>query len=347
MASQADRVRSVSMRDVAEHAGVSGQTVSRVANGMGNVAKKTQERVEQAMAELGYRPNIAARALRSGEFRSIAVVAFDADSLGNVRTISAIGNEAARRNYAIELIQIQSAGGASGAADFSWAMRRLWQEAVDGIILILETTDATAAALRMPDNVPVVIVDAGPDRRYPAVDAHQEQGALLAVDHLLELGHPTVWHVAGPAISNAAAARRRAWQSRLEGLGRVVPPVVLGDWTPESGYRAGLTLAENPEATAVFVANDQMALGVLRAFHEKGIPVPDRVSIVGFDDMAESAQFWPPLTTVRQQFALAGATAVALLVDEIEGREVAAGIRRIGTELVVRDSTQRWSHDSR
>ncbi|WP_426322002.1 LacI family DNA-binding transcriptional regulator [Microbacterium sp. E-13] len=145
MSSQTERVRSVSMRDVAELAGVSGQTVSRVANRLGNVAKKTQERVEQAMAELGYRPNIAARALRSGEFRSIAVVAFDVDSLGNVRTISAVANEAARRDYAIERIQIQSTGAASGAADFSWAMQRLGQEAVDGIILILKTTDATAA----------------------------------------------------------------------------------------------------------------------------------------------------------------------------------------------------------
>ncbi|WP_426322000.1 substrate-binding domain-containing protein [Microbacterium sp. E-13] len=148
-----------------------------------------------------------------------------------------------------------------------------------------------------------MIVDAGPGHRYPTVDAHQEQGALLAVDHLLELGHPTVWHVAGPATSNAAAARGRAWRSRLEGLGREVPGVLSGDWTPESGYRTGLQLADRSDVTAVFAANDQMALGVLRAFHEKGVPVPGRVSVVGFDDMGESGQFWPPLTTVRQQFA--------------------------------------------
>jgi DNA-binding LacI/PurR family transcriptional regulator len=347
MSSSADRGRSVSMRDVAARAGVSGQTVSRVANGVGNVAPGTQERVEQAMAELGYRPNLAARALRSGEFRSIAVVVFNAESLGNVRTIGAIASEAARRDYAIELIQIQANRGESGADDFSWAMRRLGQDAVDGIILILETTEATAAALRIPDNVPVVIVDAGPDHRYPTVDANQEQGALLAVDHLLDLGHPTVWHVAGPAVSNAAAARRRAWEARLTELNREVPPVLAGDWTPESGYDAGVKLAELPHVSAVFVANDQMALGVLRAFHEKGLPVPGAVSVVGFDDMAESAQFWPPLTTVRQQFGRTGATAVALLVDEIEGREVAAGVRRIDTELVVRASTGPWSPPAR
>ncbi|KJK11519.1 LacI family transcriptional regulator, partial [Terrabacter sp. 28] len=308
----ADRTRSVSLLDVAERAGVSGQTVSRVANNMGNVAKGTRERVERAMAELGYRPNIAARALRSGTFRSIAVVTFDVESFGNVRTISAIANEAALRNYAVELIQIPSEGGQAGAVNFSWAMQRLGQEAVDGIILILETSDATAAALGIPQDLPVVIVDAHTGPLYPAVDADQQQGAELAVNHLLELGHSTVWHVAGPAVSNAATARRQAWESCLTALGREVPPALTGDWTPESGYRAGLELAETPGVSAVFVANDQMALGVLRAFHERGIAVPDQVSVVGFDDMAESAQFWPPLTTVHQHFELAGSTAVSL-----------------------------------
>jgi DNA-binding LacI/PurR family transcriptional regulator len=334
-----DRIRSASMLDVAERAGVSGQTVSRVANNMGNVAKDTRERVERAMAELGYRPNIAARALRLGAFRSIAVVTFDVETLGNVRTISAIANEAARRNYAVELIQIQSDGKEAGAADFSWAMQRLGQEAVDGIILILETTDATAAALGIPDNLPVVIVDANAGPQYPSVDANQRQGAELAVNHLLELGHSTVWHVAGPEVSNAATARRHAWEGLLKASGRDVPPVLVGDWTPESGYRAGLQLVDTPGVSAVFVANDQMALGVLRAFHEKGVAVPEQVSVVGFDDMAESAQFWPPLTTVHQHFELAGSTAVSLLVDELEGRDVTAGVRRIETELVVRDSS--------
>jgi len=337
-----DRNRSVSMLDVAERAGVSGQTVSRVANNVGYVAEETRERVKRAMAELGYRPNIAARALRLGAFRSIAVVSFDVETLGNTRTISAIANEAAHRNYAVELIQIRSAGDEAGAADFSWAMQRLGQEAVDGIILILETTDATSSALGIPENLPVVIVDANARPRYPSVDADQRQGAELAVNHLLELGHPTVWHVAGPSISNAGIARRQAWQDRLAELGLEAPPVLMGDWTPESGYRAGLELAETPGVSAVFVANDQMALGVLRALHEKGVPVPEQVSVVGFDDMAESAQFWPPLTTVHQHFELAGSTAVALLVDEIEGRPVRAGVRRIATDLVIRASTRRF-----
>ncbi|WP_426321994.1 LacI family DNA-binding transcriptional regulator [Microbacterium sp. E-13] len=327
------------MRDVAEFAGVSGQTVSRVANNMGNVAERTRRRVELAMVELGYRPNIAARALRSGEFRSIAVVAFGLETLGNIRTVSAIADEAARRNYAVELISVQHTPDEPSAADFSWAMRRLGQDAVDGIILILETSKSATAALELPPGVPAVIVDAGAAFEHPSVDANQEQGARLAVDHLLSLGHPTVWHIGGPTVSNAAAARAKAWRSRLEEAGLPLPDMVSGDWTPESGYAAGLELASRGDVTAVFAANDQMALGALRAFHERGVGVPADISVVGFDDMAESAQFWPPLTTVRQNFETAGATAVLLLVDQIEKREVAAGRRVIDTDLVVRAST--------
>ena len=325
------------MREVAELAQVSGQTVSRVANNMGNVAERTRRRVEEAMEELGYRPNIAARALRSGEFGSIAVVAFGLDTLGNVRTVSAIADTAAERNYAIELITVQHT--LDESADFTWAMRRLGQNGVDGIILILETTKSATAALELPAGVPAVIVDAGAAFDHPSVDTNQSQGALLAVDHLLELGHPTVWHIGGPPVSNAAAARAAAWRSRLEETGRPVPEMIEGDWTPESGYAAAIGLAARSDVTAVFAANDQMALGALRAFHEQGVAVPADISVVGFDDMAESAHFWPPLTTVRQHFEVAGATAVSLLVDQIERREVAPGKRVVDTELVVRAST--------
>lgn len=338
----AERSRSVSMRDVAELAGVSGQTVSRVANEMGNVAERTRRRVERAMEQLGYRPNIAARALRRGEFRSIAVVVFGLETLGNIRTVSSIADEAARRGYAAELITVHNIKDEPGA-DFSWAMRRLGQDAVDGIILILETSRSATAALELPAGVPAVIVDAGAAFEHPSVDADQEQGARLAVDHLLALGHPTVWHIAGPSVSNAAAARAKAWRSRLEQAGRPVPDIVIGDWTPESGYTAARELVARGDVSAIFAANDQMALGALRALHESGVAVPAAVSIVGFDDMAESAQFWPPLTTVRQHFETAGATAVSLLVDQIDHREVGAGRHVIDTDLVVRASTGPFS----
>jgi len=332
--------RSVSLREVAQRAGVSGQTVSRVANNVPNVAEPTRRKVLAAMSELGYRPNVAARALRRGSFGSIGVVVFTLGTLGNIRTISGIVAEAARRDYAVELIQVQPATEDDATeGQVSSALSRLGQDAVDGIIVIIESHLISKSALEFPDGIPSIIVEAGarPDR--PSINADQIEGARLAVRHLLDLGHPTVWHVAGPSESNSARERTETWRELLAAEGRAIPEPFHGDWSAEAGYRAGLQLAEIPEATAVFVANDQMALGLLRALHERGLRVPEDVSVVGFDDMDEAAHFWPPLTTVHQFFEDAGSLAVSLIIDEIQGRDLEPGERKVGIELVSRQSS--------
>jgi DNA-binding LacI/PurR family transcriptional regulator len=335
-----DTPRSVSLREVAQRAGVSGQTVSRVANNVPNVAETTRQRVLAAMDELGYRPNVAARALRRGAFGSIGVVVYSLGMLGNIRTIAGLGAEAARRDYAIELIQVQpTVGDAAAEAPVTSALSRLSKDAVDGIIVVIESHLISHTSLTFPEGIPHVIVASGarPDR--PSVNADQSQGTQSAVQHLLELGHPTVWHIAGPAASNSARERAESWRSVLSEHHRPIPEPIYGDWSAESGYEAGRRLAGIAEATAVFVANDQMALGAMRAFHERGVRVPEDISIVGFDDMAESAHFWPPLTTVHQNFEEAGSLAVSLIVDQIQGRTLDPGVRTIGTRLVVRSST--------
>ena len=339
MNSIGERGRSVSQRDVARLAGVSGQTVSRVANGVEVVAERTRLRVEAAMAQLGYRPNVAARALRLGAFGSIGVVVFNLNTLGNVRTIGAIATEAAARGYAIEILQVQPAHADSSETGVPSAFKRLSEDAVDGIIIIIESHIISEAALQFPSGVPSVVVESGARPDLPSVNAHQSQGARLAVDHLLDLGHPTVSHISGPAVSNSASQRAAAWRETLERRGRPLPDVIVGDWTSDFGYHAGLRLADDPAVTAVFAANDQMALGAIHAFHRRGLRIPGDISIVGFDDMAESAQFWPPLTTVHQDFEAAGALAVSLIIDEIQGGTPEPGEHRIGTSLVVREST--------
>ncbi|MDQ1130349.1 LacI family DNA-binding transcriptional regulator [Microbacterium sp. SORGH_AS_0888] len=332
-----DRNRGVSMLDVARLAGVSGQTVSRVANNSASVSERTRDRVLAAMAELGYRPNVAARALRRGAFGAIGVVVFSLDSLGNVGTIGGILTDAAARGYAIELIQAMPAT-TDGEAVAS-AVSRLDQDAVDGIIVVIESHLMSVASVGFPPGMPSVVIQSGASADRPSVTADQTAGSREAVDHLVSLGHDTVWHIAGPRASKAAAERTAAWRSRLEELGRPVPPVFTGDWTPESGYRIGRELLEIPEVTAVFAANDQMALGAIRAMHESGRRVPEEISVVGFDDMAESAYFWPPLTTVHQDFGAAGSLAVSLVIDQIEGRRVENGVHRVPTSFVVRGST--------
>lgn len=322
------------MADVAQRAGVSSQTVSRVSNGDAAVVEATRAKVLDAMKELGYRPNSAARALKRGEFRTIGVITMGLTSTGNVRTLDAIAGSASRAGYAVTLIPLD----APTQDNVKGAFTRLDELAVDAVVLIMEVHLLDSAALTLPPHVKVVVVDSDASGRFPVVDTDQRQGARAAVRHLLGLGHATVWHVAGPEESFAAVRRAEAWEVALREEGSTVPPLLRGDWTPESGYEAGLRLADETGCTAVFVANDQMALGVLRAFHDRHVRVPEDISVVGFDDIAEAASFIPPLTTVHQDFAQVGALCVDAVLRELAG-ETVTGVRLVPTTLVERSST--------
>ncbi|MGK5685099.1 LacI family DNA-binding transcriptional regulator [Actinoplanes sp. URMC 104] len=330
-----NRRRGVSMADVARLAGVSSQTVSRVSTGHPGVLESTRREVLNAMQQLGYRPNSAARALKRGEFRTIGVILFTLSTTGNSRTVEAIAAQAAQEGYAITLIPVAmpTQDGVLGA------FTRLGELAVDGVIVIMEVHLLDAANLTLPPGVQVVVVDSDAGDRYPVVDTDQADGARQAVRHLLGLGHETVWHVTGPAESFASERRAAAWRDVLTSAGRPVPPVERGDWSALSGYRAGLRLADEPGCTAIFVANDQMALGVLRALHERGRRVPQDVSVVGFDDIPDAVAYLPPLTTVHQDFAEVGRRCVQLLLDQIQRRVVEPGTVLVPTTLTERDST--------
>lgn len=323
------------MADVARQAGVSSQTVSRVSNGYPGVVETTRQQVLAAMKELGYRPNGAARALKRGDFRTIGVILFTLSTTGNIRTLEAIATSAAELGYATTLlpVAVPTQDGVRGA------FTRLGELAVDAIIVIMEVHLLDTSAVSLPPHVTVVVADSDAGDRYSVVDTDQAGGAHAAVEHLLELGHSTVWHVAGPAESFAAQRRANAWQNALRAANRPVPTLVRGDWSAESGYRAGRKLAEEPGCTAVFAANDQMALGLLRGLHERGKSVPGDVSVVGFDDIAEADSFLPPLTTVHQDFAQVGRRCVESALRQIREDVSERGTTLVPTRLVVRRST--------
>ena len=327
--------RGPSMADVAREAGVSGQTVSRVANGRTNVDDATRERVLAAMRRVGYRPNSAARALRNGKFRSIGVIISALTTFGNTRTLDAIAAAVVREGFSIVLMPVTR----PTQGEVTGAFGKLNEQAVDGIIILIEQHQLDQSEIELPHGLPVVVIDSSARYDHPVVDTDQADGAATATRHLLELGHETVWHIAGPPQSYSAERRRKSWQATLTAAGRAVPPLLTGDWSPESGYAAGAILAADPAVTAVFTANDQMALGLLRALHEAGRAVPGEVSVVGFDDMDEAACFWPPLTTIRQSFDAVGRHAVAALLAEIETGAEAGEPVMVPTELVVRAST--------
>lgn len=302
------------MFDVAKLAGVSHQTVSRVLNGSPNVRPATRERVLQAVDELGYRPNAMARGLVSRRSKVLGVVSFDTVLYGPASMLLGIERAARAAGYGVSIVTMEQVDRAGVLA----ATNTLVDQGVDGIIIIAPQL-ATAGALRnLPDRLVAVAVESGQDIGLPSASVDQIEGARLAVRHLLDLGHRTVWHIAGPNDWLEARDRIQGWRETLHAADASVPPIIGGDWSARSGYEAGLVLAAQAEVTAVFAANDQMALGLLRAFAERGIRVPAEVSVVGFDDIPEAAYLSPPLTTVRQDFDEVGRRSMRTLLRLLE-----------------------------
>jgi DNA-binding LacI/PurR family transcriptional regulator len=335
LANKGQRSRAVVMADVAKLAGVSLQTVSRVINDSPHVRADTRERVQDAMRKLEYRPNPVARALVTGRSRTLGVVSFDTTLYGPASTLFGIERAAHEADYFVSIVSLRSLTRSSVVS----AVERLRDQGVDGILVIAPQDSATQALLHLPEDIPVVAAEAGPDDSVPLVSVDQVAGAQLATAHLLGLGHRTVWHISGPADWLEAQDRVNGWRTTLEGARAPAPPVLVGDWSARSGHELGRELAANPDVTAVFVANDQMALGLLRALHEAGRRIPGDISVVGFDDIPEAEYFTPPLTTVRQNFNEMGRRSLLLLLEQIESGVRGAQRETVAPELIVRAST--------
>jgi DNA-binding LacI/PurR family transcriptional regulator len=304
--------------DVARLAGVSQKTVSRVLNGERYVSDEARRRVLEAAEELGYRLNNAARALASGRTRSIGVVTLGTALYGPASLLIGIERAARDAGYALRVVNTLEGdpGGVVGAVE------SLLEQGVDGIV-VSEPIDEGAVPLSV--DVPVLVLGApaafgGP--RAVATGVGAELLARAATEHLLALGHMTIHHLAGPQRWFAARDRLAGWRSALTAYGREQPAVLVGDWSAASGYAAGRELACDSDVTAVFAANDDMAIGLIRALVEAGLRVPDDVSVVGFDDIPVAAYVTPPLTTVRQPFDAVAHEGLRLLVQAIEKPDV-------------------------
>ena len=206
--------------------------------------------------------------------------------------------------------------------------------------MIAPLKGASEALVDLPSGLRLVAVEAGPADARPVVAVDQIAGAQIATRHLLELGHPTVAHIAGPPDFLEAELRIEGWRSALAAAGAEAPPVLAGDWSPRSGYELGKQLLRDGPPSAVFVANDQMALGALRALHEAGTEIPRQVSVVGFDDIPEAQYFTPPLTTVRQDFAEIGRRSLGLMLEMMEADgDGPPSPAMVTPELILRSST--------
>jgi DNA-binding LacI/PurR family transcriptional regulator len=323
------------MADVAARAGVSVMTVSRVLNGFDGVAGQTRSRVEKAVAELGYHADTAARVLAGGRSRTIGVVAVETDQFGPSQMLFGIDHAARGAGHLVTFATLDRAGNDMGAA-----LERLRASRVEGVIVVAPVRRVLDAVLAVERDLPLVAVGGDPTIGVPTVTIDQHEGASRATAHLLKLGHRTVAHVRGPRNWVDAAARARGWADALRRAGVPHERPLVGDWTAAGGHAAGSRLAADPDVTAVFAANDQTALGVIRALHEHGREVPGDVSVVGFDDTPESAYFTPALTTIRQDFGEVGRRCVDLLRAVVDGT-VSERHVVVPAELVVRESTAR------
>jgi DNA-binding LacI/PurR family transcriptional regulator len=326
------------MTDVARLAGVSHQTVSRVLNDHPHVRPATRDRVLTAIDALDYRRNSSARALVTRRSQTLGIVALDTTLYGPTSTLFGIERAARDAGYFVSIISLRTITrqAVHEAVDF------LIRQSVDGLVVIAPLRSAVEGLADLPLDVPVVAVEGGSAPDLPVVCVDQVAGAEAATRHLLDLGHTTVWHVAGPADWLEAEARVHGWRSTLEAAGAEIPDPLAGDWSPRSGYEAGRMLVRRGDVSAVFVANDQMALGVLRALREAGVDVPADVSVAGFDDVPEAAYFAPPLTTVRQDFASVGRHSIEVLLDQLDGTGGKGRVPPrivVPAELVVRSST--------
>jgi DNA-binding LacI/PurR family transcriptional regulator len=322
------------MADVAKVAGVSHQTVSRVINGMPNIKDSTRKRVEAAIKELGYRPNTAARALVTRKSSTIGIISTEAGHYGPASIHRTVEDAARRAGYFAGSVSLSTVT----AESLTDAIDHLLRQSVEGIVMIAAQHAALDVIHHQDPGVPLVVVEGDLSRARFAVGVDQYRGAYEATQHLLELGHTSIAHVRGPLEWTEAEARREGWEAALRDAGQEIGPLLLGDWTPRSGYIAGRQLLTESDPTAVFVANDQMVIGVMHALAEAGVSVPDDLSIVGFDDAPETEFLNPSVTTVRQNFQEIGRRAIAVLHAAILGESEDLP-RLIDPELVIRSST--------
>jgi DNA-binding LacI/PurR family transcriptional regulator len=328
--------RGVRMVDVAALAGVSQKTVSRVLNKAPYVRPDVRDKVNEAIAELGYRPNVAAQALARERTHTIGVLALGTPLYGPSRRVFTLEQAARRHGYALALASVPDLSREHVAEGIATLLSR----GAEGIVIEVPTHLVELDAAQLSD-LPVV-TSAGPISGLPrqsVVDIDQTRISRELTTYLLDLGHVTVWHLGGPREWDATTKRLTGWRSALRESGRRVPRVLYGDWSARSGYRLGRKLAARDDVTAIFAANDHMAMGVLRAVAETGRHIPDDVSVVGFDDVPEAEFQMVPLTTVAVDAEQLAERILSELVHMIEGGEPTVEIVDCNAQLVIRVSS--------
>lgn len=322
-----------SIYDVAKLAGVSHMTVSRVLNGHPNIREATRERVLQAIADTKYTPSSIARALATQKAMRIGVIVDSPVQFGPNSTLRALESAARDAGYAISAFSITDGEGRQVDA----GVIELVTEGVDALCVIAPRASSLDLLGGLDLTLPTMVIKSEPHPGMHTAGVDQYEGAILAVDHLIGIGHRSIAHLAGPQDWYDARVRQRGWRDALAVAGLDPSEPIVGDWTSDFGYEFARRF-DAGTATAIFAANDQMALGVIHGLADRGLRVPEDISVVGFDDLPDARHFLPPLTTVRQDFQALGALAMRSIIEAIDGADIQLH-EKITPRLEVRAST--------
>ena len=324
--------------EVARLAGVSHQTVSRVLNDEDTVRPQTRAKVEAAIRELRYRPSSVARALATRKTHTLGLVSTGNPLYGPASIALAFNGAAREAGYQVITASMADAD----REEILQAVDVLLRQQVEAIVVIATDQSSIEAIDGLEVDIPVVTADSSGHGEFPSVSIDQFEGATLATSYLADLGHRDILHVAGPVGSLDARERERAWRTELVRRALPIREPLHGEWTADSGRAIGAQLLKAGGVSALFVANDQMALGLMHALADHGLSVPRDVSIIGFDDIPEAAHFTPPLTTMRQDFTELGRRMMATVSAVLDGREVTEPVKT-APPLIVRESAARVS----
>lgn len=326
------------IKHVAARAGVSFTTVSHVLNGTRRVSDSARERVERAVAEMGYAPSAVARALKMSETGIVGVLVPNITNPFFAELTRGIEDCCCRTDYAVFLCNSDD-----DPARQSRYLQTLLERRVDGLLLAAAAGDAAALAQRLAGaRVPTVVVDrpiAGLAADLVRVD--HEAGARLAVEHLLSLGHRAIACLSGPSEFAVSRARVAGWRDAMTHAGAPPDPgwLLEGDFSAAAGHDLTRRLLARGDLTAIFASNDLLAIGALRAAAESGVAVPSALSVIGFDGIDLGAYSYPALTTVCHPIRAMGETAAQVLIERIAAGTAAAREVVLPAQLLMREST--------
>lgn len=329
-------MKKANIYDVANLAGVSHQTVSRVLNNHTSLKPETREKVEKAIAELNYRPNQAARQLVTSRSKMIGILIAGTELHGPWTILNSMEREARVEGYSVISISVLPESPESWRA----GIEQLRNLDIDGVITIALPQIIIKELEKTLFGATIVLVDTEPSKKFDAINIDNYQGGLIATQHLIELGHKDILHITGPMSGYEGKMRRQSYEDAMKAA-KLKCDVIEADWSIERGYEVGKQIiARKRRPTAIFTANDHLAVGLLKAFNEAGISVPEDISLIGFDDIPEARYMTPSLSTVKQKFDELGKLSIQKMLQQFKEKSKPVAIN-IDAALVMRDSTQR------